>query len=101
MAKGYYKLDGFIEEEDVEKFLSETHIIKDVSVKFKVQYADMHPGGEIIPTGKYTMESRTFRVAIPKETPDLEITEENYGDYYVGVVFKQTIFKRLINLLTQ
>jgi hypothetical protein len=101
MALSYYKLDGFIEEEDVEKFLSENYIIKDVSVDFKVQYADMHPGGEIIPTGRYTTEARIFRVAISKETPDLKITDKNYGDYLIGVIFKKNIFQKLINLLTQ
>lgn len=101
MAKEYYNLDGFIEEKDVEKFLSETHIVKDVSVDFRVQYGDMHPGGEIIPTGEYTTQPRIFRVAIPKETPDIKITYKNYDEYFVGVVFKEIIFKKLINLLTQ
>jgi hypothetical protein len=101
MAKGYYKLDGFIEEEEVEKFLSRTHTIKDVGIDFKIQYGEMHPGGEIIPTGKYGKETRIVRLAIPRDIPDLIITKENYGDYLVGVVFKQIIFGKLINLLTQ
>lgn len=101
MAKGYYQLDGFIEEEEVDQFLSRTHTIKEVGIDFKVQYGEMHPGGEIIPTGEYTTETRKFRLAIPKDVPDLVITKENYGDYLVGVVFQEIIFKKLINLLTQ
>jgi hypothetical protein len=51
------------------------------------------------PTGEYTTEWRTFRVALLDA--NTEITNKNYGNYTVAVVFKEVIFQKLINLLIQ
>jgi hypothetical protein len=96
----WIEFKGFADNELVEEFLSRDFIVKDATFDVRVEYVDMHPGGEVMRTGNYTSRKETRRVAIPKETPDLEITEQNYGDYLIEGVFSQLAFKRLIAMLT-
>jgi hypothetical protein len=41
----------------------------------------------------------TREVAIPKSTPDLVITEDNYGDYQSGMIFDRIFMKKLVEIV--
>ena len=98
MNSYYLELKGFVDAELVNKVLSLDHIVKDVTFKTKFQYAESNGMG-LEPTGVFGFEDTTREVAIPKSTPDLVITAENYGDYLSNVVFKKIFMKKLIELV--
>jgi hypothetical protein len=98
MNSYYLELKGFVDAELVNKLLSVDHIVKDVTFKTKFQYAESNGMG-LEPTGVFGFEDTTREVAIPKSTPDLVITAENYGDYLSNVVFKKIFMKKLIELV--
>jgi hypothetical protein len=101
MKQYYFKLDGFLDEDQVKKVLEKDHIVKDVTWKRKIQYGYYSGMGSIEPTGEYGFEDMTREVAIPKSTPDLVINEENYGDYLSGVVFDRIFLKKLFEIVTR
>jgi len=95
----YIEFKDFVSKEKVENFLTrQGYTIKNVKISFKVQFAESNGMG-LEPTGEWTWEERTFRVALLD--PDIEITDRNYGNYLVGVIFEEIIFQKLINFLTQ
>ena len=100
MKEYYLKLDGFIDADLVKKALEKDHIVKDATFKTKFQYAESNGMG-LEPTGEFGYENTTREVAIPKSTPNLVITEDNYGDYLSGVVFDRIFMKKLVEIVTK
>jgi hypothetical protein len=98
MKQYYFKLDGFIDADLVNKVLSKDHIVKDATFKTKFQYAESNGMG-LEPTGEFGYENTTREVAIPKSTPDLVIDAENYGDYLSNVVFDKIFMKKLFEIV--
>jgi hypothetical protein len=101
MSKQYFKLETFIDIDLMNKVLAKDHIVKDATWKRRVQYGYHSGMGSIEPTGEYGYEDMTREVAIPKSTPDVVITEENYGDYLSGVVFDRIFMDKLIEIVTR
>lgn len=100
MSKQYFKLETFIDIDLMNKILEKDHIVKDVTWKTKFQWAESNGMG-LEPTGEFGYEDTTREVAIPKSTPDLVITAENYGDYLSGVVFDRIFMDKLIEIVTK
>ena len=98
MKQYYFKLDGFLDEDQVRKVLEKDHIVKDATFKTKFQYAESNGMG-LEPTGEFGYENTTREVAIPKSTPDVVITEENYGEYLSNVVFDKLFMKKLFEMV--
>ena len=94
------KLETFIDNDLVNKVLSKDHIVKKVTFKTKFQWAESNGMG-LEPTGEFGCKDTTRKVAIPKNTPDLIITENNYGDYLSGVVFDKIFMKKLVEIVTK
>lgn len=100
MKQYYFKLDGFIDADQVKKVLEKDHIVKDATFKTKFQYAESNGMG-LEPTGEFGYEDRTREVAIPKSTPDVVITEDNYGDYLSNLIFDKIFMKKLFEIVTR
>jgi len=101
MKQYYFKFDGFFDENQVKKVLEKDHIVKNITLKRKVQYGRSNGMGEVEPTGEYGFEDMTIEVAILKNTPDVVITEENYGDYQSSAVFHRMFIKKLFEIVTR
>lgn len=96
----YIRLETWIDGDLVNKVLSKDHIVKEVTFKRKVYYAESNGMG-LEPTGETGFEDMTREVAIPKNSPDVVITEENYGSYLSGVVFDKIFMKKLVEIVTK
>jgi hypothetical protein len=102
MKQQYMKLETFIDVDLVNKVLLKDHIVKKVTFKHKVRYAECDGfGGFDMDTVKDGSEPMTREVAIPKSTPDLVITEDNYGDYQSGMIFDRIFMKKLVEIVTK
>lgn len=96
----FLDLKDYVDDQIVENFLTrQGYIVKDVPVTFRVQYARSNGMG-LEPTGEWTTETRNYRLAIPEETPDIEITQENFGYYLAGATFQKIVFQKIILLAT-
>jgi hypothetical protein len=102
MKKQFMKLETFIDCDLVNKVLSKDHIVKNVTFKQKVRYANSDGfGGFDAESAVDGTEDMTREVAIPKSNPYLIITENNYGEYQSGVVFDKIFMKKLVEIVTK
>lgn len=95
----YIKLETFVSDDLVKKVLSKNHIVKNVTFKRKVHYGMSDGMGGFEPTGRTGTEDMTREVAIPKDNPDLVITEENYGEYQAEKVFEEIFMDKLVEIV--
>jgi hypothetical protein len=102
MKQQYMKLETFIDVDLVNKVLSKDHIVKEVTFKNKVRYANSDGfGGFDADSAVDGTEDMTREVAIPKSTPNLVIDEKIYGKYQSGVVFDNIFMKKLVEIVTK
>ena len=96
------KLETFIDVDLVKEILSKDYIVKEVTFKRKVHYANSDGfGGFDVESAVDGAEDMTREVAIPKSTPDLVITEDNYGDYQSGMIFDKIFMNKLVEIVTK
>lgn len=84
----YLKCEGFLDDEIVKEILSKDYIVKDVTFKLTIAY-----------TNVYMQEDMTRNVAIPKDNPNLIITEDNYGEYLTERTFEKIFIKKLFEMV--
>ena len=96
------KLETFIDVDLVNKILLKDYIVKEVTFKHKVRYADSDGcGGFDMNTAVDGTEDMTREVAIPRSTPNLVITEDNYGEYQSGAIFNEIFMNKLVEIVTK
>jgi hypothetical protein len=96
----YLQCNCFVDDKLVKEVLSKNHIVKIVSFSHKVRYANSDVFGIFdMETLEDGTEIMTREVAIPKSTPDLVITEDNYGEYQAGKVFDDIFMRRLVEIV--